>query len=127
MSSRKGSLAFLIVGAFLIIFSYLGEPTNELFYHLKVKFRPEGQGSPAKSITIPSLNINLAVEEGFVTNGTWVISDDSAHINTSANPGTNGNVVVYGHNKNNLWSIRWIKAGSEIKLVLKIKKNIFIV
>jgi LPXTG-site transpeptidase (sortase) family protein len=50
-------------------------------------------------ISIPSVNIDIAIEPGFITNNIWTISDHYAnHLHTSAHPGSNGNIVVYGHN-----------------------------
>lgn len=51
-------------------------------------------------ISIPSIQIKLAVVEGSIKNGAWEISANSAtHLSTSGSPGEGGNTVIYGHNK----------------------------
>ena len=73
--------------------------------------------APVK-IDIPKVNLHLPVSETTVTDGTWEISPDGAsHWDNSANPGEAGNIVIYGHNKTNLFGpIRWLSLGDEIIL-----------
>lgn len=77
------------------------------------------ENSPAKILKIDSLNINIQIDEGSIENGIWQISQTSVtHLNTSSNPKDGGNIVIYGHNKNNiLGPIRWIKPEAEIVLI----------
>ena len=71
--------------------------------------------SPVK-IEIPKVSLNLPITETTVSDGTWEISPDGAsHWDNSTNPGQNGNIVIYGHNKTNLFGpIRWLNLGEEI-------------
>lgn len=51
-------------------------------------------------IIIPSVKIDLPIDEGTIKNGVWQISDVGASfLDVSAKPGSPGNIVVYGHNK----------------------------
>ena len=50
-------------------------------------------------LNIPSLAADLSVEQSYIRNGEWEISKKGvSHLNNSAQPGTNGNIVIYGHN-----------------------------
>jgi LPXTG-site transpeptidase (sortase) family protein len=70
------------------------------------------------AIRIDSLNINLPVSETAIVKGIWEIPTIGAgHLNTSAGVGL-GNMVIYAHNKNNLFGpIRWIKKDSQIEVI----------
>lgn len=75
---------------------------------------------PAK-ITIPDLKIDLPIEEGFIKDGVWQISEANAsHLNTSARPGEGGNIVVYGHNKRVIFgSLPYARIGAKITITDK--------
>jgi LPXTG-site transpeptidase (sortase) family protein len=68
-------------------------------------------------IEIDSLGIKLNVVETSIVNGVWEIPENSAgHLNTSSGIGS-GNMVIYGHNKNNIFGpIRWIKNDASVIL-----------
>lgn len=70
-----------------------------------------------KAIRIDSLAINLPVVESSITNGVWEIpSGGAGHLNTSSGIGS-GNMVIYAHNRNNLFGpIRWIKKEGVIEI-----------
>ncbi|MFH0943529.1 MAG: sortase [Candidatus Beckwithbacteria bacterium] len=70
-------------------------------------------------IEINKIKLDLAVEPAVVNDGSWEISDSGvSHWASSANPGDKGNIVIYGHNKLNLFGpIRWLNVGDEIKLI----------
>lgn len=62
--------------------------------------KTELKGELPSEIDIPSINMKLPVEIGKIDNGVWQISyDHPTFLNASARPGTNGNIVIYGHNK----------------------------
>ncbi len=79
---------------------------------------------PAR-ITIEDLKIDLPMEEGFIKNGVWQISDTSAsHLNTSARPGEGGNIVIYGHNKKIIFgSLPFARIGAKIVVTDKTGKK----
>lgn len=69
-------------------------------------------------ISIESVGINLAVSEGVIKNGIWEISKVGAtHLSSSKNPEEGGNIVIYAHNKSNLFGkLPKVKAGDLVKL-----------
>jgi LPXTG-site transpeptidase (sortase) family protein len=77
------------------------------------------------SLEIPSLKINLPVEESQIVDEVWRISEKGAsHLNTSASPGEGGNVVLYAHNKKLLFGlVRQVKKDAEILVSTEDKKS----
>lgn len=73
------------------------------------------------SIQIPSRSMNLNVEPGRIVKGVWLISGKNAsYLLGSAAPGTNGNIVIYGHNKDQIFGpIRWMHIGERITITTK--------
>jgi LPXTG-site transpeptidase (sortase) family protein len=56
------------------------------------------------NISIAAVGIDLPIEEMKIVNGIWEISDNQAsYLSTSARPGENGNIVIYGHNKRKIF------------------------
>lgn len=109
-SSRSNlSKVLLITGILLISASILWS----VYQKTVLSF----DGIPEKSITdiidvrvskpveiiIPTQSIDLNIKESVITRGVWEINPEGAsHLNTSANPGEKGNIIIYGHNKINL-------------------------
>lgn len=83
------------------------------------------QESKVARVTIPSLKIDLPVEEGKIDDGVWSISQKGAsHLIFSENPSEGGNIVVYGHNKRTIFGpILWAKKGEKITLIDKDNKE----
>lgn len=51
------------------------------------------------NISIPGAHINLPVSKTTIVNGIWQIADNGAsYLVTSAQPGHNGTIIIYGHN-----------------------------
>jgi LPXTG-site transpeptidase (sortase) family protein len=72
-----------------------------------------------KKVIIKGLDINVDLEEGFIEQGVWKLSDTrgSYLINSSA-PGEGGNVVVYGHNREHIFAnLKNIKEEDIIRIV----------
>ncbi len=78
-------------------------------------------------ILISSTGIDLPVFLARVENDYWQISAEGAsYLLGSGIPGRPGNVVIYGHNKNNLLGpIRWLEKGAEIKITNQ-KQEVFV-
>ena len=78
-------------------------------------------------IKIDKIGLELPIEESRIIDGVWEISYSGAsHLDSSANPGEGGNIVVYGHNKNSLFGpIRWLSTGDTIELTDK-EGNVFV-
>lgn len=72
-------------------------------------------------IKIDKVKLDLAVEPAIINNGIWpVVEKNASHWANSANPGEKGNIVIYGHNRNNVFGpIRWLNLGDKIELTDK--------
>ncbi len=70
------------------------------------------------SIRIPSIAVELPIEQSAITNNTWTTSHIGvSYLTTSPLPGTWGNSILYGHNWNNiLGSLKDAKPGDEIQI-----------
>lgn len=65
--------------------------------------QPNQQQGP-QHIAISSLGINQAIVPGLITNNIWSVADAAAnHLATSAVPGEAGNIIVYGHDDQDLF------------------------
>lgn len=69
-------------------------------------------------ISAPSVNINLNISPGIISGSDWTLYDDKASwLSTSATLGK-GNVIVYGHNLENvLGNLKNVKIGQEITIL----------
>lgn len=121
-NKKKLFLFLLIFGVVLFLFGTYG-----YFYSraiLSFSKVPEvtqvvyRKPSPQR-IIISDLKINLDVTESRIVSGVWEISNKGAsHLNISDNPGENGNIIIYGHNKKVIFgSLPYIRNGSIIKII----------
>ncbi len=98
----------LIFGSYLINTHIQPQPnsSNQISDNLPVR------------IVVPKVNINLPIVEAKIDAGTWQVATDSAnHLNTSASPGQNNNIVIYGHNLDTLFGpLYGVKQGDLIKI-----------
>jgi len=64
------------------------------------------------------VGIDVKVNDTTINNGVWAIHPETAsYLVTSAKIGDNGNIIVYGHNKNKIMGpLRWIKEGAIIEV-----------
>ncbi len=72
-------------------------------------------------IIIPSVDINLPIQETAISHGVWQIADSGiSHLAISARPGENGAIILYGHNTNDRFGpIRWVLVGQRIIITTK--------
>lgn len=81
----------------------------------------ESVSNGVKPVYIKSypLGIDIEIKESAIVDGVWQIQPNSAnYLVTSAGIGDNGNVIIYGHNKDSiLGPLRWIKEGAEIEIL----------
>ena len=72
-------------------------------------------------IIIPKIAVNLPITESMIVNNTWQINPRGAsHLTNSAEPGSIGNDIIYGHNTDDLLGpIRWLSIGDMIKIKRK--------
>ena len=115
---RNNPLVFIFIGLSIFLFGAIN-------YHrvrvLSFKNSPQpiiSTGQKPIEIIIPSLNIDLPIEQGKINNSVWEISQNSAtHLADSANPEDNGNIVIYGHNKKSIFgNLPYLKIGETINI-----------
>lgn len=72
-------------------------------------------------LTIDSIQIHLPIDETVIHAGVWQVSQNSiSHLATSATPGAQGNIILYGHNtKERLGNLSKVKKGTSIYLTTK--------
>lgn len=73
-------------------------------------------GSLPVFITIPSINIDEPLDVGTIRDGVWQISyNHPTFLDSSARPGTGGNIVIYGHNKKAIFgNLPYLSVGQKI-------------
>lgn len=119
---RRTGLIYLFFGIALL-FVYSGWRFHQARI-LSFWTRELPQVAVARSGEIPvliksyPLGVNIKVRESTIQNGIWqVFSDSASHLESSARIGEGGNIIIYGHNKNEiLGPIRWAKASTQIEL-----------
>ena len=76
------------------------------------------RGPEPTRVTIQRMGIDLSIIPAQIKDGVWETSDNLAtHLNTSARPLENGNIVIYAHNKKNMFGpLLWVHTGDEITL-----------
>ncbi len=76
------------------------------------------RGPEPTEVQIQRLGIDLTVIPAQIKDGIWETSDTMAtHLNTSARPLESGNIVIYAHNKQNMFGpLLWVQTGDEITL-----------
>lgn len=124
-SRQKAGLGFLLVGlislgTFVFLRTYQELEKKALSFPQKpvLTIEPDEKSYP-QQISIPSLKINLSVSPAKAIDDKWEISEKGAsYLLGSGIPGQKGNVVIYGHNKRNLFGpIRWLGKGDQIKVI----------
>jgi LPXTG-site transpeptidase (sortase) family protein len=67
-------------------------------------------------ITIPSVQIDLPIDAGEIKDGVWQISyNHPTFLNSSARPGSGGNIIIYGHNKQKIFgNLPYLKLGEKV-------------
>lgn len=84
-------------------------------------FEVAAKGSDIKAVVIPRLNIDLSVTPSEIKNGYWEVSETSAsHGEGSANPGEDGNVVVFAHAREGFFlGLRGVKEDDTVYILTK--------
>jgi len=65
-----------------------------------------------KKIYIPALNRIIDISDGYTSGNRWTVAETGvSHLTTSSVPGSAGNAVLYGHNKDKvlgkLWKVQY--------------------
>lgn len=81
-------------------------------------FQSSPHNSQPDSIQISKLKLNLAIEGAEIINGVWQTNPNGvSHLSSSANPGSKGNIIIYGHNKKELFGkIKNLTLGDEVTI-----------
>lgn len=121
--ARKSQIKFnypLVVGLTLISIFLVWRYHNLRILSFNTTIVDQTKSANIKPIYIKSypIGIDVKIEDTSITNGIWTIKPNSAnYLVTSAGIGDNGNIIIYGHNKNNiLGPIRWMKTGDIIEI-----------
>jgi LPXTG-site transpeptidase (sortase) family protein len=114
----RSSVFVFTIGLVLLIFGGLNYYRLRIlsFTSVPIESTSAQKGELPVQITIPSLKIDQAIEAGSIKDGVWQISYQNAtFLNSSARPGTGGNVVIYGHNKKAIFgNLPYLSLGQKI-------------
>jgi LPXTG-site transpeptidase (sortase) family protein len=113
---------FMAIGVCLLITSgfYLWYRQTTLSFstpHIPVE-APIKAGSEPRHLSITSAGIDVGIQPALIKDGIWQTSQNSAtHLFTSARPTEAGNIVIYAHNKKDLFgNLRLVKIGDAISV-----------
>lgn len=75
-------------------------------------------------LRISSINLALPIESGYIEKGRWYISPTTVtFLTSSSTPGTDGPIIIYGHNKKKiLGSLSQVKKGDYISILTERQK-----
>ncbi|MFC1653664.1 sortase domain-bontaining protein [Patescibacteria group bacterium] len=119
-SAEKRSLGFVLVGLLLIslvtihrVYNVKRLSFNTADEHLIISDNP-----PPVFMEIPKFKVKKNITPASISNQIWQIDEHNAnHLSTSASPGDNGNIVIYGHNSNIVFGpLRWVSVGDEVEI-----------
>lgn len=116
------SLGLIFFGSVLVFIGAAGYFNLDLkhpFIEEAAIAEPVSDNYPVK-LFIPKLSKTLNISPGEAVKNRWTISDTGvSYLADSAPPGTAGNSVIYGHNRNNiLGKLPYINHGDKIYVLL---------
>lgn len=122
------SVLLILLGILLLSFySFLKfRQTNIAFSQMPdLVYEHSNASSLPSRILIPKTNTNVEIKEAKIHSGVWEINPDGAsHLADSASIGGGGNIIIYGHNKNNIFgSMKLLENGDKIILVSEDKSE----
>lgn len=81
-------------------------------------YRLYDAGSRPMRLRIRRLYVNIPIKPARIESGHWQVFEDSvSHLVTSATPGKNGAIILYGHNKRSmLGPLQWVQVGDRIEI-----------
>jgi LPXTG-site transpeptidase (sortase) family protein len=123
---KKEKLGFLLLtSGILLLLIYLGWRFHQIrilsFWgkdNLVSESSLERKGSLPVYIRSYPVGIDIGIKEAEIVKGIWQVFPTSvSHLNSSGRIGEGKNIVIYGHNKDDVFGpIRYMKEGSEIEL-----------
>lgn len=122
LPSQAFAILLIICGASLIFYSALRQgyglqTADQAEMQLSQEEKDIEAPKPAK-IYIPKLERTLDISDGFIQNNRWTISKTGvSYLTTSGKIGEPGNVVLYGHNTQDVLGRLWkVQAGDIIEV-----------
>jgi len=123
---KKDKLSFLLLtSGILLLLIYSGWRFHQIrilsFWDKEnqvVASSLERKGAVPTYIKSYPVGIDIDIKEARIEKGVWQTFENSvSHLDTSGRIGEGKNIVIYGHNKDNIFGpIRYMKEGSEIEL-----------
>lgn len=120
--AKRRGLGFVVVGCLLmlVVVAYRFQQARRLSFNLQADQVQASSQSKAltKKISLSKYKVTLDVTQASIIDGVWQINETTAnHLESSANPGEDGNIVIYGHNSREVFGpLRWMSPGEVIEL-----------
>lgn len=113
-------LGLALLGIVLVLSSYQQSQEKNLAFSSVPELKEEiSEDLFPEQILIPKVKIDLPVFPAQASEDVWEISEEGvSYLLGSGIPGKEGNVIIYGHNKNRLFGpIRWLEKDDEIRVI----------
>ena len=119
---KKEKQGFILLISGIVLISVF---TIWRYYQVRIlSFKVSEYQEQSKEGIIPTyikmypLGVDIKIKEAMIIKGVWQVYPDAiSHLSSSARVGEKGNIIMYGHNKDNvLGPIRWAKEGATIEL-----------
>lgn len=95
--------AVVIVLATGIVWYFVSRQQDNLSFNEPPPEVQTEHSVPPTRLRIPSLRIDADITSGSIRNGVWSVSETHiSHLITSAYPGNDGNMIMYGHDKRSI-------------------------
>ena len=113
------SLLLVLAGAAVLLYAAFSRFDFRIYAVSKTSSSKQIQAKPMK-VYIPNLGRVLSVSEGEVRGSNWIISQTGvSYLTTSAEPGTTGNSIIYGHNTIGVLGGLWrVHEGDSIYVIM---------
>src|SRR6185369_2995536 len=118
LQRNKSSLFLISLGLVIFLFGGVNYYRVRILSFTKTPQEAKTilKGELPTEINIPSIGVNLPIEVGTIKDNVWQVSYiHPTFLDTSARPGTNGNIVIYGHNKKIIFgNLPYLSLGQKI-------------
>ncbi len=113
------SLLLVLAGAVFLLYAAFSRFDFRVYAVSKTSSSKQIQAKPVK-VYIPNLGRVLYVSDGEVEGSHWIISQTGvSYLTTSAEPGTRGNSIIYGHNTIGVLGGLWkVHEGDSIYVIM---------
>jgi LPXTG-site transpeptidase (sortase) family protein len=119
--AQKKILMIILIGTILILCSaklYVSSLSQPTFIGTPRQHVIEN-GNVPMLIRIAAIDISLPIEKGYIEKGRWHVSPTAAtYLDTSSTPGNPGPIVIYGHNKKDIFgSLSGVVKGNYVSIL----------